>query len=278
MTDKQQHHGTDKPQHHGSEAASERDRQASDAAVRETGHAAREAAGRTKEALDRGVETGAEGVREAGRTAHETAARTGDLIERGGDELRKTEESVVATGKRTADAAVKVSEHVAEQGREVLQTGARAASDIQGRIADAGYGSGEDLLGSAASALGVYRAAGENSASGVQALLESWLSLGRGVQQIQHAALELMGRAVGEAGHKPQDLLRVTSLEELAQVQRDFYLDAVNHAFEASTRLLELAISAAQEAIRPLHAAESRRPAAGRGAARVPRTVDAKDD
>jgi hypothetical protein len=277
MTEKQQHH-TDKQQHHGHEAASERGRQASDAPVRETGHAVREAAGRTKEALDRGVETGAEGVREAGRAAHEGAAQTGDLIERGADELGKTETSVAATGERTADAAVKVSQRVAEQGREVLQTGARAASDIQGRIADAGCGSGEDLLGSAASALGVYRAAGEYSASRVQALLDSWLSLGRGIQQIQHAALELMDGAAGQARHRPQDLLRVTSLEELAQVQRGLYLDAVNHAFEASTRLLELAISAAQEAIRPLHAAESGRSAAGRGAAEVLRTVDAKDD
>ena len=277
MTEKQQHH-TDKQQHHGHEAASERGRQASDAPVRETGHAVREAAGRTKEALDRGVETGAEGVREAGRAAHEGAAQTGDLIERGADELGKTETSVAATGERTADAAVKVSQRVAEQGREVLQTGARAASDIQGRIADAGCGSGEDLLGSAASALGVYRAAGEYSASRVQALLDSWLSLGRGIQQIQHAALELMDGAAGQARHRPQDLLRVTSLEELAQVQRGLYLDAVNHAFEASTRLLELAISAAQEAIRPLYAAQSGQPASGRGAAEVLRTVDAKDD
>jgi hypothetical protein len=35
-------------------------------------------------------------------------------------------------------------------------------------------------------------------------------------------------------------------------VQRDLYLDTINHAVESGSRLLELASRAAQDAVRPL--------------------------
>ena len=80
------------------------------------------------------------------------------------------------------------------------------------------------------------------------------MSLGRGMQQMQHACLELLDRAVDRATHKPQDLLRCKTLEEFAEVQRDLYLDAVNHALESSTTLLRIAAQTAQQAMSPLHA------------------------
>jgi hypothetical protein len=54
------------------------------------------------------------------------------------------------------------------------------------------------------------------------------------------------------AAHKPQDLLRCKNMVELAEVQRDLYLDAINHAFESTSRLLEMAGRTAQDAVRPL--------------------------
>jgi hypothetical protein len=226
------------------EATSERGRAAEKAGDREVGRVTQPAAGRGGEALERRSAAGAEGVRQAGRTVRETASRTAAWIEQSADELEDTGERIADTGTRTATAAVSASQRAAGHGRDILLTGTRAAAGMSGRI------------GSVVRAFDIYREAGETSSRHVHALVDSWLSLGRGIQQMQHTALQLFDRAAGQARHRPQDLLRVNSLEELAEVQRGLYLDAVNYAFDCSTRLLELATSGALAAIRPLESAK----------------------
>jgi hypothetical protein len=244
-------------QHQDRESDSERGHPASEPPVREVGRATRDVAGRATAGLERGAAAGAEGVRQVGRSAREGASRTEEWIERAAEDMEEAGESVAETGTHVAKAAVQTGQRVADQGRAVLLSGARAAAGVNSQLADAGYDSGRQLLGSAVRVFDIYREAGERSAHHLRALFDSWMSLGRGMQQIQHAALELADRAVGQAKHKPQDLLRVNSLEQWAEVQRDLYLDALNYAFDASTRVLELATSGAQEAIRPLRSAES---------------------
>jgi hypothetical protein len=139
----------------------------------------------------------------------------------------------------------------------------RAAAGLNGRMADAGYGRSHRVLGAAARALDIYREAGDSTAENVQALFSAYVTLGRGAQQMQHACFDLLDRAVVHATHKPQDLLRCKTLEEFAEVQRDLYLDAVNHALESSTTLLQLASQMTQQAMRPLQAR------AGNGSARA---------
>jgi hypothetical protein len=170
------------------------------------------------------------------------------------EELTGVGEAVAETVVRTADAAVEMGQRVAEQSREVMLLGVRAAAGMNGRIVDAGYGRSHHVLGAAARALDIFREAGDSSAENVQALFSAYMTLGRGAQQMQHACLEMLDRAVERAAHKPQDLLQCKTLEEFAEVQRDLYLGAVNHALESSTTLLQLAAKTAQEAMSPLHA------------------------
>jgi hypothetical protein len=170
------------------------------------------------------------------------------------EQLRDVGDAVAETVARTADAAVEMGQRVADQGREVMLLGVRAAAGMNGRIADAGYGRSHHVLGAAARALDIYRQAGDSTAENVQALLSAYLTLGRGAQQMQHAWVDLLDRAVERATHKPQDLLRCKTLEEIAEVQRDLYLETVSHALESSTTLLQLAVQTAQQAMRPLQA------------------------
>ena len=196
------------------------------------------------------------------RAAREAPGKGDETPHHTGDELRDVGDAVAETVVRTADAAVEMGQRVAEQGREVMLMGVRAAAGMNGRIADAGYGRSHHLLGAAARALDVYRDAGDSTAENVQALFSATMTLGRGAQQMQHAWLELLDRAVDRATHKPQDLLRCRTLEQVAEVQRDLYLDAVNHALESGTTLLQLAARTAEQAMRPLQAR------AGNGSAR----------
>lgn len=108
------------------------------------------------------------------------------------------------------------------------------------------------MMTAAAQAMDVYRDASERSAERLQALFSSAMMMGRGLQSMQHAWLEMVDHSIEHAAHKPQDLLRCKSVVELAEVQRDLYLDAVNHAFELTSRLLEMAGRTAQDAVRPL--------------------------
>ncbi len=194
--------------------------------------------------------------------ARETLVQEENLAHRVNEELHDVGDAVAETVARTADAAVEMGQRVAEQGREVMLLGVRAAAGMNGRIADASYGRGHRVLGAAARALAIYREAGDSTAENVQALFSAYMTLGRGAQQMQHACLELLDQAVDRTTHKPQDLLRCMTLEEVAEVQHDLYLDAVHHAMESSIALLQLAAQTAQQAMRPLQAR------AGNGSAR----------
>jgi hypothetical protein len=200
-----------------------------------------------------------------GRATREGLGPTEEMVQQAAEEVQGVGEAVAETVVRTADAAVEMGQRVAEQGREVMLLGVRAAAGMNGRIADAGYGRSHRVLGAAARALDIYREASDSTAENVQALFSAYMTLGRGAQQMQHAYLEMLDRAADRAAHRPQDLLRCKTLEQVAEVQRDLYLDAVNRALESSTTLLQLAAQTAQQAMRPLQA----RVVVGSDAARV---------
>jgi hypothetical protein len=145
-----------------------------------------------------------------------------------------------------------MSSKAAEQGREVLMMGMRTAAGVGSRVADVSFGRGHHMMSSAAQAMDIYRDASERSAERVKALFSSAMLMRRGLQTMQHAWLEIIDHTMENAAHKPQDLLRCKNMVELAEAQRNLYLDAVNHAFESTSRLLDLAGRTAQDAVRPL--------------------------
>ncbi len=217
----------------------------SDTTTRKTQSNARDGVQQARDAAHSAAES-------ATRTAHEAIGRTEDVLDRTADEARDIGLSVADTVARTADAAVDITQRVADQGREVIWLGMRAAAGVNGRLADVGYGRGHRVVGQVARSLDIYREAGEVTAANVQALFTSWTSLGRGVQEMQHAWLEMLDRATERGTRKPQDLLRCKSVEEVAQIQRDLWVDSVSHAMETSSTLLQIAGRVTQDAMRPL--------------------------
>lgn len=203
-----------------------------------------------------GGREGIEQVREAGkaavdssvRSSKEVLGRSEDMLKRSIDEAGAIGSSTADTMARTAEATVDLSQRVVEQGRAAVRFGMRGVGNVNSRFADASYDRNQHALESTTRALEIYREAAESSAEKVQTLFASWMSLGRGVQQMQLASLQLLDRTLKGASHKPQDLLRANSLEEFAAIQRDLYIDTVNYAFEASSTLLQLAAGVAQEA------------------------------
>ena len=199
---------------------------------------------------------GIEQVRDAGKTAVDSAVqsskealgRAENVVNRTVDEAGAIGSSMADTLARSVEATVDLSQRAAEQGREAVRFGMRTAGSVNSRLADTSYDRNHRVLEATTRALEIYREAAENSAEKMQTLFGSWMTLGRGVQQMQVTYLQLLDRTLKGASHKPQDLLRAKSVEEFAAIQRDLYVDTVNYAFEASSTLLQLAAGVAQEA------------------------------
>jgi hypothetical protein len=205
-----------------------------------------------RKASDNATRAGHATVDAAGEATKETVSESAKAMENGAEHARHAAHTMTDSVAETADAATTISSKVAEQGREAMMMAARTAAGVGGRVADIGFGRGHRLLNSTATAMDIYRDASERSAERVHALFTSYMTLGRGLQQLQQAWLEMVDQSLEHAAHKPQDLLRCKNLIELAEVQRDLYLDTISYAVESGSRLLELASRAAQEAARPL--------------------------
>ncbi|MDR3532851.1 MAG: phasin family protein [Rhodopila sp.] len=201
---------------------------------------------------DSTARTGQATVDTATKIARETMEQNEKIAQSAADQGKEAAHTMTETIAEVTDTATTVSSKVAEQSREMMFMGVRTAADVSGRVADIGFGRGHHLLASAIQAMDIYRDASERSAERVQSLFSSCVTLGRGLQEIQQAWLEMLDRSMEHAAHKPQDLLRCKTIVEMAEVQRDLYVDAINHAIESSSRLLDLAGRTAQDAVRPL--------------------------
>lgn len=195
------------------------------------------------------VQTSAEA---SARSIREAAAQSSQTAQQAMDKARVVGQAMTETAVETAEDATDTSAKITGQGRDVMMMGKRTAAGVGGRVADISYGRSHHFLSSATQVMDIYRDASERSAERMQALMSSALIFGRGWQRMQHAWLQMLDHSLESAAHKPQDLLRCKNMVELAEVQRGLYLDAVNHAFESSSRLLDLVGRAAQEAVQPL--------------------------
>ena len=187
-------------------------------------------------------------VDSAAKATKEAVAQTAALTEKAANRVKQANE----TATRIASEATSAVSKATASGADAMMTGVRAVADISGKVGDASFGHSHQMLASAARAMDVYTDATERSAERVQALVASCMTLGRGLQKMQHMWLEMLDHSIETATHKPQDLLRCKTLLEVAEVQRDLYIDAVNHAVTSSSRLLELAGRTAQDAVQPL--------------------------
>jgi uncharacterized protein (DUF1778 family) len=187
-----------------------------------------------------------------GNAAKDAIHEISDAAQAGADHAREAGHRMTETVADTAGAASNLSSKAAEQSREALLIGVRTAADVGCRVADISFGRGHHWLTSATQAMDIYRDASDRSAECMQALFSSYMTFGRGLQAIQHAWLESADHALESATHKPRDLLRCKNVVELAEVQRDLYVDALNHAVESTSRLLDIAGRTAQDTVRSL--------------------------
>ncbi len=195
----------------------------------------------------------AQAARNATRDATATAGTTADAAFDQADEFAN---DTADTASRTADAVVDITQRVADQGREVMWRGMRAAAGMNERLAGVGYGSSHRVLQQAERMMETYGHASEATAASLQTLFASCLAIGRGMQQMQRTWFGLLDRTVNDTIRRPQELLRTNSLVEAATIQRDLYVEAVERTVEANAALLQVAERMARDAMGELQAGE----------------------
>jgi hypothetical protein len=206
----------------------------------------------TRKAQDQAARATQSGVETASRATKEAAGQTAQVTESVAEQVKQANQAITETVAQTASSAADVSAKAAASGRELILLGMRTAAGIGDKVADISSNGGHHLLNSTLQALDIYAAATEGSGARVQALMSSAMVWTRGIQKMQQAWLEMIDHSMERAKHRPQDLLRCKTLVEVAEVQRGLYETVINHAFESSNRLLELASRAAQDAAMPL--------------------------
>jgi Phasin protein len=174
----------------------------------------------------------------------------------GADHSKDTSRLTAETVAEAVNSAA-ASSKVVEEAREATTARARRVANVSGDVANIASDRGHNLLTSATHTMDIYRDASERSADGIQALFSSWMAMGRGLQQIQHACLEIFDQSMEHVAHKPRDLLHCKTIGEVAEMQRDLYVDSVSQAITSSGRLLEMMNNTARDAMRPL---QNRRP------------------
>jgi hypothetical protein len=80
----------------------------------------------------------------------------------------------------------------------------------------------------------------------VQALFDSWTSLGRGLQRWHQAYFDHLQQGLQSIVRKREALVRSNSPVAFAEVQRDLYIELVSTTLRASTTLLQLTGQIAQ--------------------------------
>lgn len=176
-------------------------------------------------------------------------------------DARSIGKSTAEAAAHTTDVAADMIRRVADQGQEAARLGLRAMAGAQAPLAAVSYDQSRRVVEATARVTEVYHAAAQRTADDVQALVGSFANLGRGLQQYQHAYLDLISRSMKSVSHKRQDLFRVNSSVEFAEIQRDIYLDTVNSLLTGSTTLLQIVGQITQGAVQPLQErARARRP------------------
>lgn len=191
---------------------------------------------------------------DATKKGNESSVGSGQaaMAQNGAGHSKEAAQTASETVAEAANTVTAISSEVVERSYEAVMTGVRTAADVGSRVADISFGRGHHLLSSTTHMMDIYHSASKQSAGRVQALFSSWMAMGRGFQQMQHAWLGILDHTVKNAAHKPQDILRCKTMVEVAEVQRDLYNSAINYTVELSSRLFEVVNLTAQDAARPL--------------------------
>lgn len=146
-----------------------------------------------------------------------------------------------------------VARRAMDQGQEAFRTALQSLTEAQSPMPGWGYKDGSAVVVDGARLAEACNTTVERTAADVEALLSAAACCGRGVQEWQRGRMEDSRRALDQFGDRMQALARSRSLADVAEVQRDLYLDAMANLVQANMALFAGISKTAEEARRSLH-------------------------
>jgi len=180
--------------------------------------------------------------------------KVGDATDRAAERTREAEEQGAAIAPDGLDTTVNFARRMTEEGRETLGHGLQRMAELGAPLADMGYGESRNLIEASARVTDLYHRTTEETAEDMQALVASYTQLGQGLQRMQSTYINMLQGALSHSRRQPRDLLRCKSVTELAEVQRDLYMDGVAFMLDSSTTMFRLAGQVMESAVAPLEA------------------------
>jgi Phasin protein len=150
------------------------------------------------------------------------------------------------------DSGTGASRDTAERRHGIPAWGPRGLADTPLPGTEAGLEQSRRMADATIRVSTIYREAFDRSSEDMRAMMAAFGQFGSGMQQWQHAYFDMTQHWMKRCGEKRGELLRARNPVELAEAQRDLYLDAVSTMFTANTSLLQLAGRIVQDAVRPL--------------------------
>jgi len=173
-------------------------------------------------------------ARDAGHQGAETMERGGEALVQGTETTAGNVTRAVRSGSETmVDAARKIT--------EMQQPMAEAARDEAGRMAEMG-----ERMAAAC------REAAERGMADMQACFTAATIFGQGMQRLQSATIEAMGKRMDSWRERPQAMLRARDPREIMQLQRDMLRDWIGFMTENGSTQLHIVSEITQEAMKPL--------------------------
>lgn len=177
----------------------------------------------------------AEGTRRGAQEAGEATRRA--THEAGEGARRATQEATEGAKRATQEAA--------EAARRVTQEAAEGARRFGEEAAERGSGA---ILAAAE----IYNETAQLTAQDLQAIATLSSIAAGGLADMRQAWMEWVGRSLRTSTRATQQLLRVKSLEQLADLHRSFLKESFDNLLEGSAQLLRISSRVSEDARRPI--------------------------
>ena len=126
------------------------------------------------------------------------------------------------------------------------------AAEATRHIANAFDQQNKHLAEGMAKASDFYRESTEYAADRMSALLSAYAVLATGAQEIQRTYLEVLQRSFEMATTGPREIMRCSSLSEVAELQQGMLRKGIDEWLDSSSKLLKTSGRIAEDVVRPI--------------------------
>lgn len=163
----------------------------------------------------------------------------------GEEELKRLDEAMAGRGEEAAEQVAQSAGSAVARGAEIATVGAR-------RLAQAATDEAEHRNRAVLAAAEIYGETAQLTAEDMQAIATCSGIAAGGLGEMRHAWMEWLSRSLRAGARASEQLLRCTTIEQLADIQRNFLKESLDNLLEGSAQMLRISSRITEDAARPI--------------------------